>query len=436
MAKAPPNKVRFEDRWLTALSKKPVAKGKRPRYWDALTPSLTVRVTDKGTISFVVVAPMRGKQAYHVLGHYPQLSLSQARKEVPAILTMFREGRSPKLERARAQADTLEVVVEKYLAFIKGKRSSYDTEGMIRRHFLGQNRTRTKAENGEWVRGWENGRKEYYRNTPVLQLTREMIMERLDAIRASDGKFPARRTLSAIRACLNWAEDGARFGVTQSPAARIRDRHIGISGSDLRRQRVLTDAELRQVWAATEEFGLFGSLVRLLMLTGQRRNDIAMARWDEIDLDEKVLTIPPARFKTGVAHEVPLTPAVIKILQGMPTWGTAGYVFTFNGRRPMTGISYQKKKLDDLIKKRRGSPLPRYVLHDLRRTARTRLSDLGVDTSIAELVIGHAQPGLHQVYNMSSHRPQKRAALELWSNKLMSIVAPAPDAPNVVRLRA
>ena len=179
-------------------------------------------------------------------------------------------------------------------------------------------------------------------------------------------------------------------------------------------------------------------LVRLLALTGQRLNDIASARWSEIDLDKEVLVVPAERYKTGSSHEVPLSPLAVKMLRALPRF--KGHVFTTTGgARPVSGLSKMKARLDRAIAKRReergDGPMPPWVFHDLRRTVRTRLvSDLGVDAFVAERVIGHTLPGLHGVYDQGTHRPQKRDALERWATALAAIVEPtrAPDGAIVL----
>ena len=199
---------------------------------------------------------------------------------------------------------------------------------------------------------------------------------------------------------------------------------------------MLDDAELRDVWRAAEAIGYpFGQLVHLLAITGQRLNDIAGARWSEIDLDKAVLTVPPERYKTGAAQEVPLPPLAVRILRTLPRF-KRGYAFTASGgARPISNMSKMKRRLDEMVTERHAEPMPPWVLHDVRRTVRTRLvSDIGVEAFTAERVIGHALPGLHGVYDQGSHRSQKRDALERWAVALATIVGltPPPDGSAVV----
>ncbi len=440
-----PKKRVLTDRALKALA--PAPAGKRLIIWDALQPHLGVRVTERAAKSFVVVRRRPGARNPDtvVLGSYPALSLAAARAAAPAILATIIAGRRPReveAEQRRMEAkqrrDTVATAVAAFVADERSKdlRTSRETEAYLRREFLGQ--TWRRAEGGALE--WSDGPERLWRARPASEITRRDVIERLDEIKRRGGKHAARHALGAIRKFFNWCAEGERFGVEASPCANVRDKTIGIKGRDLKRSRVLNDGELRDVWQAASAMGFpFGRMVQLLLLTGQRLNDIASARWNEIDLDAGVLTVPPERYKTAVAQEVPLAARAVEILRSLPRFSGAYLFTTTAGRRPIGGMS--KRRLDAAIVQRRevagAAPMPAWVLHDIRRTVRTRLvSDLGVEAFIAERVIGHALPGLHAVYDQGSHRDAKRAALERWAERLLAIVGPqAPEEANVVRLR-
>jgi integrase len=286
---------------------------------------------------------------------------------------------------------------------------------------------------GQWIAG----KSPIWSAKPVAEITRADVVARLDQIKRTNGKHGARHALSAIRQFFNWASDGERYGVTLNPCTRIRDRTIGITNRDLRRVRVLDDAELRDVWYAAQELGYpHGKICQLLALSGQRFNDIAKAKWSEVN--DGVLTIPPERYKTGNAHLVPLPPRAAAILDSVPRFASP-YIFTCTGGAgPVSAAYYAKSKLDAAIAERRTGearePMPAWVIHDLRRSVRTRLvGDCGVEAYIAERVIGHALPGLHGVYDQGTHLNAKRDALARWEHRLMQIVEPSsPAAPGVV----
>jgi integrase len=368
------------------------------------------------------------------------LSLADARKAAVKALAEIVAGHHPAevakqaaVERERREAHSLAVAVEAFLEDERGRnlRSYPCLVSDLQRVFLG--RVRDPNNPGQWVAG----KSPIWSAKPVAEITRADVIARLDRIKRTNGKHGARHALSAIRQFFNWASDGERYGVTLNPCTRIRDRTIGITHRDLRRVRVLDDAELRDVWEAAGEIAYpFGPLFRILLLTGQRLNDVAKAKWGEIA--DGLLTIPPERYKTGNAQIVPLPPRAVVILNDLPRF-TNPYIFTSTrGARPASGFYYAKQRLDAAIAERRRAEarelMPAWVIHDLRRTVRTRLvGDCGVEAYIAERVIGHALPGLHAVYDQSSHMAAKATAPAAWERRLLSIVEPSePAAPGVI----
>ena len=442
-----PRKIALTDRFIKAM--KPAPPGQRIRVWDAVSPGMCVRVNDQGARSFMVYKAWKGKPSPYVgsLGKYPDISLEQARKKVPAILQALAEGKNPReleaeeiREAARKRADTVSTAIEAFIAWEADEslRSAHATAVVLRREFLGMEAKRQRKAQ-KWETVWSEGKEPIWRNRPVSTITRRDIIARLDEIRAERGKFALRHGLIAIRKFFSWLEAGERYGVVESPARGISDKTFRIGGQDLKRQRVLTDPELVDVWKAAETLAYpAGSVIQLLMLTGQRLSDITDAKWSEIDLTNQTLMVPPERYKTGVAHLVPLPRKAVEILSELSRF-TGEYVFTTTaGKKPLGSLSKAKTKLDLAIAARRKtdgrSKMPPWKIHDLRRTVRTRLSDLGVDSFIAERVIGHALPGLHAVYDRSSHAEQKRDALDRWARLLLSIVEPPPSTPSAANV--
>jgi integrase len=417
--------------------------GKRIVIWDAGQPHMALRVTETGHMSFVVVRRRPGDRhpLFHVLGTYPVLSLANARKLAAAALTDIMAGRHPadivrqqKVERDRRAAATCAVAIDAFLEDQRGRklRSGERMAGDLQRDFLGH--VRDPRNPGVWIAG----KSSVWANRPVAELTRADVIARLDQIKRARGKHAARHALSAVRCFLNWCADGERYGIVVSPCTRVRDKTLGITGRDLKRTRVLDDAEIRDVWLAAQEISYpHGAIAQLLLLTGQRLNDIARAQWSEIT--DGVVTVPAERYKTATAQLVPLPPQAVTILDGLPRFIGGDYVFSVKGgRRPVSGLTEAKTALDRAIARRREeegrAPMPAWVIHDLRRTVRTRLvGDCGVDAFTAERVLGHALPGLHGVYDQGTHLNAKRIALVAWERRLLEIVEPSePSAGDVV----
>jgi integrase len=175
----------------------------------------------------------------------------------------------------------------------------------------------------------------------------------------------------------------------------------------------------------------YGPVFRLLILTGQREREVSEMSWPEVDLDKQFWTIPAARMKGGAAHEVPLLPAALDLLGSLSQWQGGDFVFsTTAGAKPINGFSKAKARIDKL------SGVAGWKIHDLRRTMRTHLSALPVQDLVRELVIAHAKPRLHKVYDQHAYQPEKRHCLELWESRLLTIVEPTPgDVTDFAKVR-
>jgi integrase len=186
------------------------------------------------------------------------------------------------------------------------------------------------------------------------------------------------------------------------------------------RDRVLADAELRTIWHALPE-GDYRDIVRLLLLTGQRKSEIGDLQRDEIDLDSAVITLPPARTKNRAKHTVPLSAPALEILKARMHEDGRGPVFGIGkGDRGFSGWSRCKARLDAAVQIK-----PPFVIHDLRRTVSTGLGNIGIAPHIIEQILNHqsgAKAGVSGVYNKSVYEPETRAALDRWANHLMTIV--------------
>jgi integrase len=182
----------------------------------------------------------------------------------------------------------------------------------------------------------------------------------------------------------------------------------------------------------------FGTLFQLLLLTGQRRSEIAEARWREFDLRKQILTVPSERFKSDSIHLVPLTDEMMALLDTIPRWNAGDCLFsTTNGTTAINGFSFQKNKLDGIMTGALGDfEMKPWVLHDLRRTVRTQLSKLKVEETVdgrkrqrrlvpdevCEMIIGHGRKGMQRIYDQHDYLDEMREALEAWNARLREIV--------------
>jgi integrase len=174
-------------------------------------------------------------------------------------------------------------------------------------------------------------------------------------------------------------------------------------------------------------------------LTGARRDEVADLEWREVDLDRAVWTLPAERAKNGREHSIPLCDKAIEILRSLPRIERSKFVFTTSGQNPVSGFDYWKKALDRTMAKlaeEGASPIPGWVLHDLRRTVATNLQRLGVRLEVTEAVLNHiagSRAGIVGIYQRHDYAAEKRQALDAWARRLEAIVS-GETASNVVEL--
>jgi integrase len=396
---------------------------------DALVPGLRVHVTPNGSKSFMLKARYPGAKfsTRRAIGEMGAISLDQARTTAREWLGLIRNGVDPAAELAaqqqRAQAEqqlTFEVVAELY---IKQKLAH------------ARQRERSAQEiRKELIPVWGPRRINSFQRGDVIRLI-DQIRDRMDRSAEARGQratyAQARHVFTHIRAIFNFA--AVRYDLDVVPTDRLKPRDL--FGPLKPRERVLTDTELRALWRAGEKIGYpYGPLYQLLLLTGTRRDEARGARWREFDLKAGTWTIPAERYKQDSVHEVPLTEDALALLTQLPRFRHGDYVFSTSfGSAPVNGLSKSKARLDRLMRKELdGAELAPFVIHDMRRTVRTRLSELRIPNLIAEAVIGHSKRGLARIYDQHRYRTEKREALMAWQNKLRILINPPSE--KVVQL--
>jgi integrase len=263
----------------------------------------------------------------------------------------------------------------------------------------------------------------------IYDVKRLDIVQLLDAIEDADKAPTADRVLAYLRKAFNWY--AARDEGFVPPIVKGMSR---TKPAERARTRALADDEIRSVWQALDCGELpaaFSDVVKALLLTAQRRDEIGLAQAEEIDGD--TLLIPAERYKTGLPNAVPLTAEALQWFGDRKT----GYMFsTTGGKKPFSGWSKSKRDLDAIIARQRKKdglkPMAPWVLHDLRRTARSLMSRAGISSDIAEMVLGHKLAGVRGIYDRHSYAAEKRAALEKLAGLVALILNPSKD--NVVHI--
>jgi integrase len=268
----------------------------------------------------------------------------------------------------------------------------------------------------------------------IHDLRRSHVAEMLDRIEDDTGPVMADRTRAYLRKALGWyAERDDQFNfnaaiVSVDPRANPKERA---------RTRVLSDDEIRIIWPVLGKAATFGALVKTLLLTAQRRDEVANMSRGELGKDD-IWTIPAERYKTKVPNHVPLSKAALAVIGAQPKIDGCDYVFASRAKTPFSGFGKSKAALDKAVlaamekqsaHRAKVEPLPNWTLHDLRRTAKTLMARAGVRPDISERVLGHVIGGVEGTYDRHSYADEKRDALEKLAAMVERILN--PPASNV-----
>ena len=378
---------------------------------------LGVRVTASGK-SYLAQYTIAGTKRRVPLGSCSAISLAAAREAVQAMLGDVAKGRDPAADRKEAvrkarekaaqEALTLGVLVDKWEErHVADRRPGYAAEA-------------TRALRFAFAK---------HLKSPAADLTCKAVKVTLNAIADKGKKATARLTGAYGRACYGWAI--GKDLLSENPFAGIKLDAVAS------RDRVLSDEELVAIWGATKGPGAYNAIVRMLLLTGQRREEVADMTWDEIAPDLSTWTIPASRAKNGVAHIVPFSSQAQAIVKAVPRLAKDNVddkpEFVFQGRAgAFNGFSKAKTALDD------SSDVTGWRLHDLRRTMATGLQKLGVRLEVTEAVLNHvsgSRAGIVGVYQRHEWADEKRSALNAWGAHVAAIVEGRMAAGNVTALR-
>jgi integrase len=359
--------------------------------WDDDTPNLGIRLRKGGSKRWTIYYRIGTEQRRESLGDCRTLELDAARKVAKQRFAQLALGIDPQAAKNQAVASklTLAVVIGRYLNFKKPllRSSTFDA---AQRYFAIH---------------WKP-----LHDRPIASIKRADVAAVLQEISARNGRVSAARARANLSALFTWA---CREGLIETNV--VANTNNPTQGLPSSRDRVLAPSEIKRVWDACEDDDL-GRIVRLLILTGARRNEIADLRWSEIDFDKAILALPAERTKNGRPHVISLAPAALEILNQVPRT-RVDRVF------PTLSWTNARAKLDRRIAAA-GKPLAPWTLHDLRRTSSTGMAELGVQPHIVEAVLNHVghKTGIAGVYNRAAYEREKAAALRLWAEHLACII--------------
>jgi integrase len=402
---------------------------------DARMPGLYLIIQPSGAKSWAVRYRYGRRSRKYTIGSYPAYDLGKARKRASEILQAAGEGLDParqKLKaRAAARAGYSNLFADLAKAFVLKHAKPRNRSWRETARILGVKPVEGKPGEFELLRKAKPGEKGNRRTRDGLatrwakrevgDISKRDILDELDAF-AGVG---ANRALATLRKFFNWLIE--RDILTTSPCAGLK-----APAPEESRDRVLTDEEIRLLWIATEKVGYpFGPFTRLLLLTGQRREEVAAMMRSELDVAGGLWTIPKERAKNKQPHAVPLSDAALEVIEALPKIaGKPGFLFTHTGVTPISGFSKARRTLMKVMSEAAdGADIEHFTFHDLRRTAASGMGKLGVAPHIIEAVLNHRTGvirGVARVYNRHAYGKEKRAALDVWSKHIVQIVCVRP----------
>jgi integrase len=378
------------DKGVAALKPRP----KRYAYADPQMLGHYVRVQPSGQKSYVAVArDPASKQIWATIGPADVLSIQEARDRAREAIKRIRAG-LPAIEapdRPETFADVAEQWLQRHVR-AKGLRSEKEVTRLLNAHILPA-----------------------WKDQPFRGIGRSDVTALLDEVEDDHGARQADYVLAITRGIMNWF--AARNDHYVPPIVKGMRR---TNPSARARARILDDSEIQVLWRAAESNGAFGAAVRLLLLTGQRRNKVFSMKWADISIDG-TWTIATAEREKGNPGVLELPPVALDIIRNQPRVGNNPYVFpAARGDGHMRGYSKFKRAFDAKMP----PEMPQYGLHDLRRSCRSLLARGAVRPDIAEALLGHKLQGVQATYNRYGHTPEKADALHRLATLIDGIVNP------------
>ena len=368
-------------------------------YWDAALPGFGVKVTPRGRKVFLVLYRTGGagsKLRKYTIGPYGRVTLHQARLAAQKVFAAKLDGRDLAAERREARrrvvADRVEDLLETFIAqHVSQNRSAGEISRLLRREV-----------------------KTPWAGKSIHEITKRDVVEVISAIEQRGSPSAANKTLKSIKTFLRWC-------VGRAVLDRSTAEGVPLPAKEVARDRVLTDQELAQVIVASRKMDApYGGIVEFLALTGQRREEVAQLTWEELDLAQRVWTIPKSRTKNAKAHVVHLAEQSVAVLKHADERGPL--IFSVLGTKPFTEFSRAKRLLDQL------SGVTGWRLHDLRRTCVSGMARLGVAPHVADKILNHQSgtiSGVAAVYQRHEFLMERRDALNRWGEYVAKIVAEA-----------
>lgn len=378
--------------------------------WDTELKGFGLKVTMTGRKVYIVQYRTGGRKTptrrYTIGQHDSPWTPSTARMEAKKILHHVQSGRDPIVELKDKERMHEEMRFDLY--------SKKFFEFYARREWADGTIKNQESNLRRWV-------VPFFRTKPIPEISRRDISQMLDQL-PPDSQALKRTVFMLMRGIFKWALD--RGDIEQSPIAGMRTPPSVSS-----RNRVLTDHEILYMAALADDLGfVWGAFFRLLILTGQRRSEIAQLSWTELDRKGRIWILPSERTKNRREHRIPLCDLFVAELDAIAKgadWPKVGFVLTHGQGRPVSGFSKTKRRFEQILDNASEEPLPEWRPHDIRRTVATNLQRLGTRFEVTEAILNHVsitRAGVAGVYQLHDWADEKRLALEAWEAHLLCLL--------------
>lgn len=374
--------------------------------WDIELKGFGAKVTPSGSVTYIIQFRMGGRESktrrYTIGTHGSPWTPTTARTEAERLLVIVAQGIDPVDADKQRRREAVDLAFSNYAAHFtktcKGDGWAKLVARVIRLHL-----------------------EPVLRDKPITQILRPDIVAVLDNM-PPEQVANRRNVFAVMRRLFRWAvsrgdlDRNPMEGMDTPPAVQPRDRW-------------LRDEELRKIWKATPQcHPCFGPIVRLLITTGQRREEVSGMRWEELDREEAIWTLPSTRSKNKESNVIALNTLAMTELDaqaGGDDWPRKGLVFSTSTGTRFAGFHKGKLAIDAEIEEQHGEPLQPWRLHDLRRTLATNFQRLGVRFEVTEAVLNHvsgARAGVAGIYQRHDWKPEKRKALDAWNDHLAMVI--------------
>ena len=375
------------------------AQPRKQRYdiYDAALRGFGLRVAISGTKTWFAMRRINGRMVRHTIGRYPELPLAEARKRAADAAQLMALGESPHA----SKSEFFKSILEEWFVRDQAKnRSAKKVRNALNKHALPA-----------------------FQGKPLKAIRKADILRLIDRIVDSGAPIQANRVLAYLRRFFNWCVE--RDLISNNPTSGVKPPAREIS-----RERVLSLDELKAVMdAATRMEYPWGQMVKLLVLTSQRLEEVAYAPWGEFDLERAEWSLPGARTKNSRPHLIHLSDAALDVIRELPTFEEQTWLFSTTGDGPVKGFSKAKTKIDQ------ESGVTGWTFHDLRRTFATHATErLGINPVVVDKILNHvsgAVTGVAAVYQRGQYLEQRKAAMSAWGDFLAGL-----RTTNVTSLRS